>query len=214
MAFHRELAVLTPLNMASAIRSPTDSWVAATMYRSQMTSPTPNDQQVNGARVTSPTPDGRPTRQDKKRLSLAFLTKGSFMGDPEQDKQNKTDKQATDDNDTSSISTSTGSASKETSRNRASLSLPHAGPGTPLSPPPEALPAFQRPSVGQPNASQTSIQRQLSGRRPDTSKSVKSGKSETSRTDSVKKRLSFMNISKKSSKSSVRGRAHDTLVEE
>jgi hypothetical protein len=30
----------------------------------------------------------------------------------------------------------------------------------------------------------------------------------------VKKRLSFMNISKKSSKSSVRGRVDDTLVEE
>jgi dedicator of cytokinesis protein 3 len=136
------------------------------------------------------------------------------MGDAEKEKESMMDKQTTDDNDTSSISTSTGSASNETSRKRVSLGLLHPGPGTSMSPPPEALPAFQRPPVSQSNVSQTSIQRQLSGRRPETSKSVKSGKSETSRTESVKKRLSFMNISKKSSKSSVRGRAHDTLIEE
>lgn len=51
--------------------------------------------------------------------------------------------------------------------------------------------------------------------RPDTSKSEKSSDG-TTRKGSVKKRLSFMSLSKKSSKTSVagRGRRDDVLVEE
>jgi len=43
---------------------------------------------------------------------------------------------------------------------------------------------------------------------------MKSDKSLASRSGSVKKRLSFMKIPKKRSKSSVRGRVEATLVEE
>ena len=52
--------------------------------------------------------------------------------------------------------------------------------------------------------------------KPDTIKSEKSDKLERSGKGSLKKRLSFMSISKKSSKNSVggRGRVEDVLVEE
>jgi dedicator of cytokinesis protein 3 len=204
---------LTPLNMAPAMRSPTGSWLAAATSRSQVASPTLDDHQQNGTRVTSPIPNGRPARQDKKRLSLAFLTKGVLMGEPDKDKEAKVDKQSLDDYDTSSTSESTRSASKEISRNRLSLSFRHTTAATPSSPAPEALPAFTTSNkASDPNLSQTNLGRAPSqSKRPETSKS---GKSDGSMKGSVKKRLSFMNISKKSSKSSVRGRPHDTLMEE
>ncbi|KAH7399146.1 C2 domain in Dock180 and Zizimin proteins-domain-containing protein [Phaeosphaeria sp. MPI-PUGE-AT-0046c] len=210
-AFYRELAVLTPLNMAPAIRSPTGSWMVPATSRSHMASPTPDDRQPNGTSVTSPMPNGRPARQDKKRLSLAFLTKGVLMGDG--DKETKTEKQTTDDHDSSSISGSTRSASKEVSRHRLSLSFLHQSPATPNSPAPEALPAFSTfNNASHSNLSQTSLGRPTSqSKRPETSKSIKS---ESSKKGSITKRLSFMNISKKSSKSSVRGKQQDTLVEE
>ncbi|KAF2023908.1 hypothetical protein EK21DRAFT_79883 [Setomelanomma holmii] len=180
-----------------------------------LASPIPDNHQVNGDRVASPAPNGRPGRQDKKRLSLAFLTKGVLMGD---EKDVIADKPVTEDNEVASISTSTRSASKEINRHRLSLSFLHQAPATPNSPAPEALPAFSASNnVSQSNLSQSSLGRTPSrSKRPETSKSGKSGKSETSRSGSVKKRLSFMNISKKSSKSSVRGnsKAHDTLMEE
>lgn len=184
--------------------------VAATS-RSHMASPTPDDRQPNGTGVTSPVTNGRPARQDKKRLSLAFLTKGVLMG--EGDKENKAEKQSTDDPDSSSISGSTRSASKEVSRHRLSLSFLHQSPVTPNSPAPEALPAFSTSNnVSHSNLSQSSLARSASqSKRPETSKSIKS---ETSRKGSITKRLSFMNISKKSSKSSVRGKQQDTLMEE
>jgi dedicator of cytokinesis protein 3 len=216
VAFYRELAILTPLNMAPAIRSPTGSWMAAATSRSHMTSPMSDDHLANGARVTSPVLNGRPARQDKKRLSLAFLTKGVLMGDSEKDEDGKVDKHSVDDNDASSIATSTHSPSREVSRNRLSLSFLHASPATPNSPAPEALPAFSAPNhASHSNMSQNSLGRTPSQKqRLETSKSVKSGKSESSRKGSMKKRLSFMNISKKSSKSSVRGNPHEVLLEE
>ena len=194
------------------MRSPTGSWLAAAAPRSQIASPTPDNQQPNGDRVTSPAPHGRPARQDKKRLSLAFLTKGVL----DKDKDAKPDKPSMEDNDVSSISTSTRSASKEISRHRLSLSFLHQAPATPNSPAPEALPAFSAANnTSHSNLSQSSLGRTPSkSKRPETSKSGKSGKSETSRTGSVKKRLSFMNMSKKSSKSSVRGKPHDIVMEE
>jgi dedicator of cytokinesis protein 3 len=191
------------------MRSPNSSWIAAAASRSHIASPTPDDYQPNGTRVTSPQPNGRPARQDKKRLSLAFLTKGVLMGDTEKDQD---EKPATEDNDASSSSTSTRSPSKEVSRHRLSLSfLNHnTTPLTPGSPAPEALPAYQ-------NMSQTSLGRTSSTtKRPETggSKSLKSESSGGNLKGSMKKRLSFMTIGKKSSKSSVRGRKEDTLMEE
>jgi len=214
-AFYRELSFLTPLNMAPAMRSPTGSWLAAATARSQVASPTPDGPQTNGTRVTSPTPNGRPARQDKKRLSLSFLTKGVLLGDSEKTKEKdaKADRQSIDDYESSSAS-STRSASKDLGRNRLSLSFLHANPSpTPNSPAPEALPVFSTSNnASQANMSQSSLGRASSrSKRPETSKSEKS---EGSVRGSVKKRLSFMNISKKSSKSSVKGRAYDTLVEE
>lgn len=195
--------------MPPVVQSPTGLWLATATSRSQLASPTPDDSQVNGTRIASPVPDGRASRQDKKRLSLAFLTKGVLMGDGEKDQESKVDKPSTEDDD--SAATSTRSQSREVSRNRLSLSfLNH----TPISPQPEALPSFPSNHVSHASQSQSSLQRTPSHKRPETSKSGKSDKSLTSRTGSVKKRLSFMNISKKSSKSSVRGRVDDTLVEE
>ncbi|KAH8722891.1 hypothetical protein GQ44DRAFT_828538 [Phaeosphaeriaceae sp. PMI808] len=214
-AFYRELIVLTPLNMAPAMRSPTGSWLASAASRSQVASPIPDDQQANGNRVVSPVPNGKPARQDKKRLSLAFLTKGVLMGDADKDKDKdgKADKLPVDDHDASSISTSTRSASKEINRHRLSLNFLHTAPVTPISPAPEALPVFSfSNNDSHSNLSKTSLGRTPSqNKRPETSKS---GKSETSKKDSVKKRLSFMSISKKSSKSSVKPKPQDTLVEE
>jgi dedicator of cytokinesis protein 3 len=212
VAFFQELSILTPLNMAPAMLSPTDSWVAAVTARS-LASPTPDDYQMNGSRVNSPMPNGRPARQDKKRLSLAFLTKGVLMGEPDKEKESKADKQSMDEYESSSAS-STRSVSKDAGRNRLSLSFLHANnPATPNSPAPEALPAFTASNnASQSNISQTSLGRTASQSKR--SETGKSGKSDGSMRGSVKKRLSFMNISKKSSKSSVRGRAPDTLVEE
>jgi dedicator of cytokinesis protein 3 len=65
--------------------------------------------------------------------------------------------------------------------------------------------------------SQTSLGRTSSTtKRPETggSKSLKSESSGGNLKGSMKKRLSFMTIGKKSSKSSVRGRKEDTLMEE
>ncbi|EAT85067.2 hypothetical protein SNOG_07601 [Parastagonospora nodorum SN15] len=155
-------------------------------------------------------------RQDKKRLSLAFLTKGVLMGESDKDKDKDKDKDVKpaddDNNDASSISTSTRSPSKEVSRHRLSLSfLNHATtPVTPSSPAPEALPAFQ-------NMSQTSLGRTPSTtKRPETggSKSLKSESSGGNMKGSMKKRLSFMTIGKKRSRSSVRPKQQDTLMEE
>ncbi|RII11666.1 hypothetical protein CUC08_Gglean005667 [Alternaria sp. MG1] len=200
--------------MAPTLRSPTGSWLAAATSRSQIASPTPDEAQVNGDRGTSPVLNGRASRQDKKRLSLAFLTKEFLMGEPEKEKEKEKEKEAKPEkpsaDDDASTTVSSRSRSKEThTRNRLSLSfLNH----TPSSPQPEALPSFS--SQAPTNRSDASLQRQASQKRPETIKSQKSDKSLSSRTDSVKKRLSFMNISKKSSKSSVRGRVDDTLVEE
>lgn len=199
-----------PTNTAPAMRSPSGSWPAAT-NRSQLASPTPDDTQVNGTRVASPTTNGRPSRQDKKRLSLAFLTKEFLTSEPEKDKDAKADnnRQLTD-NDTSA-SASTRSHSKGDSKHRLSLNFMNP---TPSSPQPEALPSFPTNTVNHSNQSQGSLHRTPSQKRPETIKSMKSDKSLASRTGSVKKRLSFMNITKKSSKNSVRGRFDDTLVEE
>jgi dedicator of cytokinesis protein 3 len=214
VAFYRELSILTPLNMAPAMRSPTSSWVAAS--RSHLASPTPDDQ-LNGTRVTSPQPNGNP-RQDKKRLSLAFLTKGVLMGESEKEKEGRVEEEPEDNHDDASITTSTRSPSKELSRHRLSLSFLHnTGPATPGLPAPEALPVYQGMSQSQ-SQSQTSLGRTPStGKRPDTggNKSMKSESSSVNLKGSMKKRLSFMNMSKKSSKNSVRGnKQQETLVEE
>jgi dedicator of cytokinesis protein 3 len=196
------------------MRSPTGSWIATAASRSHIASPTPGDPQPDGAQATSPVPNGRPARQDKKRLSLAFLTKGVLMGDADKPNHDQTDKHSIDDQDAASVSDSARSPSKEISRHRLSLSFLHTAPVTPNSPAPEALPAFSKSqNVSQSNLSQASLGRTPSqSTRPETSKSVKSESSKKG--SSMKKRLSFMNISKKSSKNSVRGKQQDSLAEE
>ncbi|KAF9698431.1 hypothetical protein EKO04_003507 [Ascochyta lentis] len=208
-SFHRELAALAPPNAHPQTRSPTGSWLATATSRSRVASPVPDDQQINGARVTSPAPDGRPTRQDKKKMSLAFLTKGVITGEPQSDKENRREDvtalaHSADDSESSTTSTHSRSRSKDTNRTRLSLSF--LRPSSPL----EALPNFAS-SENVSGMSRAASQKS----RPDTSKSGKSGDG-TSKKGSVKKRLSFMSISKKSSKSSVRGRGRvdDMLVEE
>ena len=174
-----------------------------------MASPTPEETQVNGTRVASPVSDGKEVRVEKKRLSLGFLTKGVLTSDGDKENDSKGDKRHAD--DAASVATSTRSRSKEISRSRLSLSFLNP---TPNSPQPEALPSFSANNGNSPWQSPGGVYRTPSHKRPETSMSVKSDKSLVSRADSVKKRLSFMNVSKKSSKSSVRGRVKDTLVEE
>jgi hypothetical protein len=140
-------------------------------------------------------------------MSLSFLTKGVLTGESDKenrDKEQQTSSQSADDqNDAESTTTSTRSRSKETNRTRLSLSF--LRPSSPL----EALPDFAS------NENISSVSRVASQKsRPDTSKSEKSDKYEAGRKGSVKKRLSFMSISKKSSKTSVRGRYDDVLQEE
>lgn len=209
VSFHRELAILAPPNDPPQMRSPTGSWLAAATSRSQVASPTPDDQQVNGNRVTSPTPDDRPARHDKKRMSLAFLTKGVITGESQTYKENGKEDitappQPADDVESTTTSTHSRSRSKDTNRTRLSLSF--LRPSSPL----EALPDFAS------SENVSGITRVTSQRsRPETSKSEKSSDG-TARKGSVKKRLSFMSISKKGSKNSVagRGRANEVLVEE
>ncbi|KAF1925392.1 uncharacterized protein M421DRAFT_69871 [Didymella exigua CBS 183.55] len=208
-SFHRELAILAPPYAPPQTRSPTDSWLAAATSRSQVASPTPDEQQVNGNRVTSPTPDGRAARQDKKRMSLAFLTKGVITGESPPDQESRKEgitalPQRADDAESTTASTHSRSRSKDTNRTRLSLSF--LRPTSPL----EALPDFAS------SENVSGISRAASQKsRPDTSRSEKSSDG-TARKSSVKRRLSFMSITKKSSKNSVagRGRRDDVLVEE
>lgn len=205
--------MLAPPNMPPLVRSPTGSWLATTANRGQLSSPTPDDGQINGTR-SPPLDGGKRARQDKKRLSLAFLTKGVLLGEADKDRDSKLEKRIVEDNDTVSVTASTRSASKEINRHRLSLNFLHTAPLIPGSPAPEALPAFSSSNGVKDSSSLSSLGRSSSNRRPETSKSGKSGKSEGSKKESLTKRLSFMNISKKSSKSSVRGKQHDTLLEE
>lgn len=140
-------------------------------------------------------------------MSLGFLTKGVASG--ESDKDSKGQEQSMvplpldDQHDAESTTASTRSRSKEINRTRLSLSF--LRPSSPL----EALPDFAS-SENMTGMSRTSSQKS----RPETSKSGKSEKHEGGRRGSVKKRLSFMSVSKKSSKNSVRGRYDHVLVEE
>ncbi|KAF2105524.1 hypothetical protein BDV96DRAFT_360065 [Lophiotrema nucula] len=211
VAYAQELATLMPVNPGQTLRSPTGSWLAAATDPSRVASPTPAlSPQVNGTpRVASPIPDGRPARQDKKRRSLAFF-KGGSISEPQTEK--KPEKIVDDQVDIASITTSSRSRSKDNSKNRLSLSFL-----APTSPTPEALPQMPNPisqtiSQSTSHASLSKASRSQSREsRPDTSKS---DKSDHHRKGSMRKRLSILNIGKKPSKSSVKGRVDDTLAEE
>ena len=159
-------------------------------------------------------------------MSLAFLTKGVITGDSQSDKDHKKNdeiltalpphqqqqqqhqQQRADDTASTTASTHSRSRSKDTSRTRLSLSF--LRPSSPL----EALPDFA--SSGDNVSAVSRAASQKSGR-PETGKSEKShdgGASGSGRKGSVKKRLSFMSISKKRSESSVKGRVGEVLVEE
>jgi dedicator of cytokinesis protein 3 len=206
MAYYRELAVLMPVVAGTpAAGSSTGSWPTGVRSGSRGATPTQEDQHVNGTRPTSPLADDRPVRQDKKRLSLAFLTKSVTGGDSDkprasQDTSSRAPAPASEDtHDTQSIATTTRSRSKETSRSRLSLSF--LRPSSPL----EALPSFNSAdhANGGPEKKRAA------------SKSGRSDISDTSRKGSVKKRLSFMSIGKKSSEHSTKGRqTQSALVEE
>jgi len=201
-----------PVNNGPAMLSPTDSWLPTTTSP-RRGSPVPiSPNQVNGTRVKSPGSD-RPARQDKKRLSLAFF-KASTSENSEH-KPSKAEptaeKPAAEELDAESSRASSRSRSKDRSKNRLSLSFL-----APTSPPVEALPAFPGKQSNQ-NGGGSSVQSrsQSIDSRPETSKSGKSEKSEHHRKGSVRKRLSILQIGKKSSKNSVKARsADDTLVEE
>ncbi|KAH7117123.1 hypothetical protein B0J11DRAFT_109624 [Dendryphion nanum] len=237
-AFHDELASLMPTNPEHIVRSPTGSWLAATASAANLLTAGSSDHitQVNGTRVTSPTPtvESRPARQDKKRLSLAFFKGGSATEVQSERKSDKQVKDELDQLDSVSIATSSRSRSKDRKglRNRSRskgeskaanrLSLSFLAPS---SPPPEALPqSFPLPpqsaSQSQHSLSKINSRTQSVEKRPETSKSSKSVKSEqqngkTSSTGgSMRKRLSILKIGKKSSKSSFKSKMGSTLAEE
>ncbi|ORY11651.1 hypothetical protein BCR34DRAFT_483858 [Clohesyomyces aquaticus] len=208
-AYAQELATLTPVNPGQMLRSPTGSWLvnATSPTRSIVTSPiSATANQVNGTRVVSPPPEGRPARQDKKRLSLAFF-KGGSTTEPQADK--KAEKQAPEEQ-SDAVSTSASSRrsrSKDNNKHRLSW-LNHASPD-PVPVPPRSQ------SISQTSLTQSQSQRsQSTDARPETSKSGKSDKSDHQKKGSMRKRLSILNIGKKSSKTSVKSRMDDTLTEE
>lgn len=166
----------------------------------------------------------------KKRLSLAFFKSGSSTEVQSERKPEKNGKDEYDQLDAISIATSSRSRSKDRkglrnrsqskgdgkSSNRLSLSFL-----APSSPPLEALPqTFPLPpqSASQSQHSLNHNQSPIQEKRPETSKSVKSAKSEQPTTKSsggsMRKRLSILNIGKKSSKSSFKGKVGNTLQEE
>jgi dedicator of cytokinesis protein 3 len=209
------------------MRSPTNSWLPASVTSPLIGSPTfvaPN--QVNGTRMRSPTSTSdRPIRH-QKRLSLAFF-KGSAseISDTKPTKaelkaelkaEYRAEKAATVEESLDAQSTTTSSRSRSKDRSRAKrLSLNFL---TPISPPVEALPAFPVQQVRDKSSSRSRSQSrgQSMDSRPDTSKSMTSESSEQKKKGtSVRKRLSLLHIGKKSSKGSVRGRdTNDTLTEE
>lgn len=209
------MPVIAP--MQQLVRSPTGSWLLSATATSAVTSPSlGTTPKTNGTRVTSPVPDGRPARQDKKRMSLSFFGIGNSASEEDAtqtEKESKQEKSIVDDSvDVASTSASSRSRSKDRSKHRISQALV-----SPASPVPEALPHFPSQSASSQN-SLAKIQSHASSRqhsvdgRPPTSKSERSvGQSKSS---SVKKRLSNFYLGKKSSKASVRGRVDDTLEEE
>jgi dedicator of cytokinesis protein 3 len=159
--------------------------------------------QVNGTVGTPTITEARPARQDKKRLSLSFFSKG----DAASEKDRKSEKHVAEDrSDATSTTTTSRSRSKDTAKNRLSWL------GS-TSPPPEALPTFPH-SASQHSLALAQSRGQSIDGRPATGKSEKSESKKSSTGSSVKKRLSLMGIGKKSSKSSVKSRMDNTLVEE
>ncbi|KAJ4297633.1 Deoxycytidine kinase 1 [Kalmusia sp. IMI 367209] len=217
LAFRDELANLMPATVVQPVRSPTGSWLAAATSPSRVASPTSNPTtQVNGTKVTSPVPDARPARQDKKRMSLSFFGIGAPTSEGASQKSEKEHKPLADDIlDTASTSASSRSRSKDGSKSKNRLSLSFISPNSPNSPVPEALPTFPSQPSSQHKLAQVQSRDQSIDGRPQTSKSIKSEKSEHQRrSSSVKKRLSNFYLGKKSSKASVRGHVDDTLEEE
>lgn len=213
VVYHRELVPLAPINQGPILGSPSGSWLATTTSPPPVTSPLSSgpSAQVNGtSRVRSPTLEARPARQDKKRLSLAFFKGGSG---PETPRESKSEKPAVEENQLEKSSTTASSRSRSKERkttNRLSLNFLVS----PQSPPPEALPHFPTQSSSNVSLNQGKSREQSTERRPNTSKSGKSDKSDHTRKGSVRKRFSILNIGKKSSKNDIKGRVNDTVAEE
>ncbi len=197
------MASLVPVTISRPMRSPTGSWLAAATSPARVASPVPNSAPpINGTKGTPLPSETRRARQDKKKLSLAF-----FRGDAALDKYQKHDKQAPEDPvDSASATASSRSLSKDRGKN---------GPTSP--PPPssiEALPRIRHEASQHSLARSQSHGQSIDGR-PMTGKSGRSEKSEHQKTaNSMRKRLSLLKIGKKSSRSSVKSHAGNTLVEE
>jgi hypothetical protein len=209
IAYHRELASLVPAKPVPIVRSPAGSWMAASHTTPHAKSaPAPMSDHTNDAKVASRPMEGRPARQDKRRLSLAFFKGGAASEVLPERKAERAHGEPQ--SDAMSTPPSTRSRSRDNSKSGPRLSLSFLGPGSPA---PDALPRFPtEPSSHSPR--QAHRRSQSTDRRPPTSKSGKSEKSDHQRKGSVRKRLSMLNIGKKSSKSSVKGRVTGTLAEE
>jgi hypothetical protein len=209
ITFARETATFMPVPQGHLMQSPTGSWIVSNTPSPLVTSPAVVPIiQANGTRVVSPPPNGRPARQDKKRLSIGFF-KSTTPAEPQETRKSGNPARE-EDIDTTSNATSTRSRSKDTSKHRLSWLNPSS---TNESMPPPPAPPAQAPR--QQAFSVEKGPRSQSIARTDTTKSEKSEHhSITSKKGSVRKRLSMLHIGKKSSKNSVKGRMEDTLAEE
>jgi hypothetical protein len=187
--------------------SPAGSWRAATTPSQVTRPPSAPTSQLNGSRVRSPTIEGRAVRQHKKTLSLAFF-KGASVRET-QVAERILETVPTDQQHSEVTATPTlRSHSKDDGKPVGRLSLSFANPDSPDSPL-GALPHFPTSQ-----ASEGPRRSQSTERRPGTSKSGVSERSDYQRKGSVRKRFSILNLGKKSSKSSVKGPAGDRLAEE
>ncbi|KAF2273305.1 uncharacterized protein EI97DRAFT_469702 [Westerdykella ornata] len=198
-AYQRELTVLAPANPTPLRVSPLGSLRGGSTnspLRQFGGSPVSPASQGDGSRVRSPTLNGWTARQEKKRLSIGLaLVRSAFTDGPTEHKaENSIDNQQ-----------SNGFAAVAPSRDHEE----------------DTSKAAKRLSqhFGEPSAHLTPVRSgrrsESVDRRPNTSKSIKSVKSEKSdnpRKNSVRKRFSMLNIGKKSSKNSVK--AAETLTEE
>jgi dedicator of cytokinesis protein 3 len=210
VAYHRELATLVPTNPGLITGSPSNLWLVPTASPPPAPEPSAGQSpQVNGTRLRSSTlEDHRPARQDKKRRSLAF-----FKGPSASESPSKAEKLEPDEEPLELVSTTTTSlrrASKDNSKPRNHSSM---GFFDPASPPLEALPQFSSQTSSRHSLSQDRSRSHSTERRSETSRSGRSS-SDQQRKGNVRKRLSILNIGKKSSKNSVMSRFDDSLVEE
>ncbi|KAF2460451.1 hypothetical protein BDY21DRAFT_369462 [Lineolata rhizophorae] len=186
IAFAPELASMAPPPLGHLSKSPSTSWFVNSPTPPKAPSPVPAPSHIRETSVGQSNSDGRPVRHEKNRMSLTFLKRGSFM-----ERESRKESRPSVDHDDGN---SSRSRSKDAGRKRLSF-----------------LPSNAEGMISR----QSSVTRSHStDERPDTGKTDLSSSQTVDRVGSVKKRLSLLNIGKKSSKNSVKGRMGESVAEE